>query len=88
MGFLNELDKIRHELQQQFPGWQIWYVPSLDKSVTWCARPWPILNCGSVEHLKADIRQAHEEAASGWPALASLDDYAIHAPGIPQAESR
>ena len=61
MGFLNELDRIRHELQQQFPGWQIWYVPHHDRTVTWCGRRWPLLNADSPEQLQKLIDQARDE---------------------------
>ena len=40
-----------------------------------------------MRHLAAEIRNAHEESAAEWPALASLDDYGRAAPGIPRAES-
>jgi hypothetical protein len=90
MADLHALDRIKAELQEQFPGWRIWYVPhcGTKRHVTWCAQPWPIINSGSPEHLAADIRQAHEEAAAEWPALAGIADYGIHAPGVPRAESR
>ncbi|MGO9194681.1 MAG: hypothetical protein ACLP8X_40360 [Streptosporangiaceae bacterium] len=29
----------RRELERQFPGWEIWYVPRRPVSATWCARP-------------------------------------------------
>ncbi len=85
MAGLTALDKIKHELEEQFPGWHIWYVPHSDRSVAWCAQPWPLINADSPEHLAAEIRSAHEEAAAEWPALASAGDYAVNAPGIPRA---
>jgi hypothetical protein len=55
---LDELDRIKADLQDRFPGWQIWYVPhSVDRSVTWCARPHPLLNEGSPEDLAAAIER-------------------------------
>ncbi len=82
---LQQMDVTRAELAQQFPGWQVWYVPALG-GTTWCARPWPLLNCPSPEHLAAAITEAHNAAAADWPALANRADYAVTAPGIPQAE--
>lgn len=70
MSFLQELDQIAEELRRQNPGWQIWYVPRNDRTVTWCARPWPLLNSTGPEHLEAEIAQAHAEAAENWSALA------------------
>lgn len=87
MGFLDEQDKIKRDLEQQFPGWHIWFVPGMNKKVTWCAQPWPLINSGSPEHLAADITSAHTEAAAEWPALAGLDDYADTAPGIIRPEA-
>ena len=58
------------------------------RRTVWCAQPWPLINSGSPEHLAAEIAQAHTEAAADWPALANRTDYAVSAPGIPQAESR
>jgi hypothetical protein len=45
--FLTELDERKHELERGNPGWQIWYVPHTNRTVTWCARPWPLLNAVS-----------------------------------------
>jgi hypothetical protein len=58
MSFLTELDRLKHELEERHPGWQIWFVPKLDRTVTWCARPHPLLNEASPEELSAAIRQA------------------------------
>ncbi len=78
-------DKIKRELEEQFPGWHIWYVPRVNAPTTWCAHPWPLINAQSPEHLAAEIRQAHEGAAADWPALASIEEYAVTAPGISRA---
>jgi len=87
MADLHALDRIKVELQEQFPGWHVWYVPhcGTDRHVTWCAQPWPLINSSSPEHLAAEIRSAHEEAAAEWPVLASIEDYGVTAPGIPRA---
>ena len=74
----------KRELEEQFPGWHIWYVPRVNGPTTWCTQPWPLINSGSPEHLAAEIRNAHEEPAAGWPALASIEDYAVTAPGSPR----
>ena len=50
-GYLSDLDAIRDSLMARFPGWQIWYVPHLDRTVTWCARRNPLLNENSPEDL-------------------------------------
>jgi hypothetical protein len=75
----------KRELEEQFPGWHIWHVPRVDGPTTWCTQPWPLINSGSPEHLATEIRNAHEEPAAGWPALASIEDYAVTAPGSPRA---
>jgi hypothetical protein len=47
------------DLQDQFPGWQIWYVPRAVGGAIWCARPEgktsPVLNEDSPERLAALI---------------------------------
>lgn len=71
MSYLTELDQIKHELEERFPGWAIWFVPHAGlKGATWCARPRPLLNAPSPERLAFDICAAH---AAGWPALAPGD---------------
>lgn len=57
-GRLGALDELKRDLEERFPGWQVWFVPHLDRSVTWCARPWPLLNEDSPEHLAEAIGQA------------------------------
>jgi hypothetical protein len=49
----------RRELERQFPGWEIWYVPREPDRVTWCARPQLLIGAGSPEDLAAAIRSAH-----------------------------
>jgi hypothetical protein len=84
--YLTAADKTKAELAERFPGWRIWYVPHLDRTITWCAQPEPLLNAGSPEHLAEYIAEAHTEAASTHPALANRADYAVNAPGVPQAQ--
>ena len=88
MSFLKGLDNTKRELEAQFPGWHIWYIPHLNRSVTWCAQPWSLINSQSPEHLAADITEAHSVAAADWPALANRADYAVTAPGVSQPEAR
>jgi hypothetical protein len=52
---LTELDKIKLELEERHPGWQIWYSPRTDRTVVWCARPNPLLNEASPEDLSETI---------------------------------
>jgi folate-dependent phosphoribosylglycinamide formyltransferase PurN len=55
-------DERKHELEQDNPGWQIWYVPKyVDKGAVWCARPLPLLNADSPEELQRLIDQAGSE---------------------------
>jgi hypothetical protein len=49
----------RRELEWQFPGWEIWYVPREPDGATWCARPQLLINADSPEDLAAAIRAAH-----------------------------
>ena len=63
-GFLTELDERKCELERDNPGWQIWYVPRTDRTVTWCARPHPLINTDSAEQLQKLIDQARDEVRS------------------------
>lgn len=49
----------RRELERQFPGWEIWYVPREPDTATWCARPQMLIGADSPEDLAAAIRAAH-----------------------------
>lgn len=89
MSYLTDADRKKAELQARFPGWQVWYVPgSGGRPVTWCARPYPLINAGSPEHLAEEILHAHEAAAGEWVALASRDDYAHHSEAAKAPEQR
>jgi hypothetical protein len=59
--FLTELDERKHELEHDNPGWQIWYVPKMDRTVTWCARPQRLIDADSPEQLQKLIDQARDE---------------------------
>lgn len=60
MSFLTELDERKQRLQEEHPGWQVWYVPNANRTVTWCARREPLLNACSPEELAEAIVQAEE----------------------------
>jgi hypothetical protein len=63
--WLTELDRTRDELREEFPDWQIWYVPhSQDRDVTWCAKPKPLINAESPEQLRTEITQAQKTAVT------------------------
>jgi hypothetical protein len=65
------------DLERRFPGWQVWAVPrGRNGEATWCARPWPLINCSSAEELAERIRTAHSQPPDGSPSLASLRSYA------------
>jgi hypothetical protein len=56
VSYLTELDEIKRRLQEEHPGWRVWYVPhSIDRGVTWCAQREPTLNEASPEELAAAI---------------------------------
>jgi hypothetical protein len=55
--YLQELDVTKADLEARFPGWQIWYVPHTDRTITWCARPHPLLNEDSPEDLAQAIER-------------------------------
>jgi hypothetical protein len=59
LSLLEELDRMRRELQNDYPGWQIWYVFHHDGSATWHARPNPWLNAPSPDDLRKLISQAN-----------------------------
>jgi len=49
----------RRELERQFPGWEIWYVPREPDSATWRARPRMLISAGNPEDLAAAVGAAH-----------------------------
>jgi hypothetical protein len=70
--YLTELDERKRELEDDNPSWQIWYVPHTDRTVTWCARPRPLLNTDSPEQLQQLIDQARDESDSPRANLESI----------------
>ena len=65
----------QRELERQFPGWEIWYVPREPDSATWCARPQMLVGAESPEDLAAAIRAAHGPVIPDSPLLASPRGY-------------
>jgi hypothetical protein len=65
--FLTELDEHKRELEHDNPDWQIWYVPKMDRTVTWCARPHPLINADSPEQLQKLLDQACDELRGSAP---------------------
>jgi len=65
----------RRELERQFPGWEIWYVPREPDSATWCARPQLLITADSPEDLAAAIRAAHGQVIPDSLLLASPRGY-------------
>jgi len=63
LSLLEELDRMQRELQDDYPGWQIWYVFHRDGSATWHARPNPWLHAPSPDDLRKLISQAHRQTA-------------------------
>lgn len=61
LSLLEELDRMRRELQNDFPRWQIWYVFHHDGSATWHGRPNPWLNAPSPDDLRKLICQANPQ---------------------------
>jgi hypothetical protein len=71
--YLQELDVIKASLEDRFPSWQIWYVPhSGNRTVTWCARPHPLLNEASPEDLAEAIQRLPWAPAPAPPAPPQL----------------
>ena len=56
MSVLAELDQAQADLQNEFPGWRIWYVYRPDV-ITWAAQREPVLNTPSAEDLRAAIKK-------------------------------
>jgi hypothetical protein len=65
--FFDGLDAIKADLEDRFPGWQVWYVPHNNRTVTWCARPHPLLNENSPEDLAQAIGRQLWTAAGNAP---------------------
>ena len=69
ISLLEGLDRMRRELQDDYPGWQIWYVFHRDGSATWHGRPNPLLSASSPDDLRKLISQANtqtdEDAVAG-----------------------
>ena len=66
----------RRELERQFPGWEIWYVPRGPDGVTWRARPRMLISADDPEDLAAAIRAAANPVIPDWVLLASPRSHA------------
>jgi hypothetical protein len=66
----------RRELEQRFPGWEIWYVPREPDGATWRARPRMLIDANDPEDLAAAIRAADNPVAPDSALLASPRRYA------------
>ena len=64
----------RRELERQFPGWEIWYVPRESDGATWCARPQMLIGAESPEDLAAAIRAARGQVIPDSLLLAGRGD--------------
>lgn len=64
----------RRELERQFPGWEIWYVPREPDGATWCARPRMLLSAESPEDLATAVRAAHSQVVPDPLVLVSPED--------------
>jgi hypothetical protein len=67
----------RRELERQFPGWEIWYVPRGPDSATWRARPRMVINADGPEGLAAAIRAADNRVIPDSVLLASPRGYPV-----------
>jgi len=90
---LDDLDREKARLEEQLPGYKIWYVwhQPHGKSpghATWCAQPLPTLSSDSPEHLIEEIVAVHQVAAAEHPALASLEEYAVTSPAVRMARPK
>ena len=59
---LTAADKQLAELKEEFGDrWDLWFVPNaVSNTTTWCARPKPLLNEYSPEHLKEEIERVEK----------------------------
>jgi hypothetical protein len=56
----SDLDTERDRLQNEHPGWKVWYVPGTG-GITWCAQPTPTLNEASTDDLEKAIHETETE---------------------------
>jgi hypothetical protein len=56
MNLLAQLDPIQGKLQEEFPGWRIWYVYR-DGKATWGGQREPVLNTQTPDELRKAIRK-------------------------------
>jgi hypothetical protein len=65
----------RRELERQFLGWEIWYVPREPDRATWCARPQLLIGADSPEDLATAIGAAHGQVSPDSLLFASPQGY-------------
>lgn len=58
---LHYLDREKLRLENEHPGWRIWYVPTAGRGTAWCAQPLPNLSEYSTDDLSRAIREAEAE---------------------------
>ncbi len=63
-GVLSVLDERKAELERDYPGWRIWFVPRVTGDVRWCAQQLPLLNEDSPDHLAESMTEVDEDR---WP---------------------
>src|SRR5271165_2503960 len=68
--FTVEADSVGHgerrrELERQFPGWEIWYVPRGQDGATWRARPRMVIYADGPEDLAAAAGAAWRRVKAG-----------------------
>ena len=72
----------RRELERQFPGWEIWYVPRGPDNATWRARPRMVINADDPEDLAAAIRAADNRVIPDSVLLAFPRGYPVRVRGL------
>lgn len=82
---LTELDKLRGEIRDALPGWDILYSPRRDTDPVWTAQPYPLLHAAAAAEMAEWIEAAH--GGGEWPALAFWPAYQ-QAIGTVQPEAR
>ena len=79
------LDEQRAALQQEFPDWEIWYVPLALGGTTWCANPWAkvdnrrnVLHADTADRLAVEITNYQAEHPAEFPGAQAASHDACH----------
>ena len=67
---LSVLDQAKAELEHDFPGWRIWYVPRTSGPTRWCAQRLPLLHEDRPEWLAqamADVEAGKDADDTMFP---------------------